>query len=819
MSTQNSAQWFNPASDVLEAGGNGIVPSRLSTAQRTSLVLGPNDVGRTVIDVTLGGLFVWSGAAWVSGGAVLIAAADTQVLFDDGGAIAGNAGLTFIKGTGALTASGTITGNSFSGAGTGLTGTAAALNIGGNAATATSATSATTATTATTATNLGGGLAGSLPYQTAAGATSFLAIGAANTVATSSGTAPQWSTSLNLSGSVTTPAFFGTSGSITASAPFLTGSQTWNNAAVQFTGESISITDTASASNSLVANWQVNGATVFSVTKGGIINFSGGAATTQVLFDDGGAIAGNAAFTFTKATGAVNLTGPLISTSGTLTASTPAFQVSQTWNNAGATFTGSVVNITDTASAAASSFVEYQIGGIAKYRIRKDGASLFPDGSNSNPSIASFNYPTVGFSVAGSTTWVWGNSNNDMAFNAGSGQGLFIRSDALYGWSSSTNANASPDVRLYRDAAGVVGLRNGASANGLNIYLRYTDASTYSKLQIDYGVTTATTATIQVKSAGSGQTQDNLQILSNRNLYLYSQGGFSTGIYGANIVFGDQGTSTTRWSMSNIYNWQPGADNSYDIGTTLLRPRTLYAATSLEILAGTATASVPVLNLSQTWNNAGVNFAGAVLNVTNTASNAASRLLDLQVAGVSQFKAQVNGIAYTPNGWAITNGSSATGGFYWTSSTGFYLEATGTGNQVRLENGTNPQSLWVYNTRTNDTNWERAGITWNTVANICYIGTANTGSGSARAVNFQTGSSSRWQLDTSGNFLGLGSWDLAPFASSGTNMTAGFIYIAANAGTPTGTPTARTGTVATYYDTTNNKFYVYNGAWKSVTLA
>jgi hypothetical protein len=58
-----------------------------------------------------------------------------------------------VSGLSSLGVSGTATATTFSGAGTSLTGTAASLNIGGNAATATSATSATSATTATTATD------------------------------------------------------------------------------------------------------------------------------------------------------------------------------------------------------------------------------------------------------------------------------------------------------------------------------------------------------------------------------------------------------------------------------------------------------------------------------------------------------------------------------------------------------------------------------------------------------------------------------------------------------------------------------------------
>jgi hypothetical protein len=64
---------------------------------------------------------------------------------------------------------------------------------------------------------------------------------------------------------------------------------------------------------------------------------------------------------------------------------------------------------------------------------------------------------------------------------------------------------------------------------------------------------------------------------------------------------------------------------------------------ALNINSGAITTSAPALNTTQTWNNGATTFTGVLENVTNTASNPASKLVDLQVGGVSKFNVDVSG--------------------------------------------------------------------------------------------------------------------------------------------------------------------------------
>lgn len=56
-------------------------------------------------------------------------------------------------------------------------------------------------------------------------------------------------------------------------------------------------------------------------------------------------------------------------------------------------------------------------------------------------------------------------------------------------------------------------------------------------------------------------------------------------------------------------------------------------------------------------------------------------------------------------------------------------------------------------------------------------------------------------------------------AALATTATDGFLYIPTCAGVPTGVPTAQTGRVAMVFDTTNNKFMIYDGGWIGVAMA
>lgn len=152
-------------------------------------------------------------------------------------------------------------------------------------------------------------------------------------------------------------------GTVTASTP-LQVTQTWNNAGVAFTGILENITNTASAAASLLADFQLGGVSKFKFDKNGSVTAAGGfgslgTAPSTTVGLNVGLIASSQALVTTQASGEV---------SGVNFVSLAA-----TWNNAANTPTAIDLNITDTASNAASLLLNLRKGGTSQFKVDKSG--------------------------------------------------------------------------------------------------------------------------------------------------------------------------------------------------------------------------------------------------------------------------------------------------------------------------------------------------------------------------------------------------------------------------------------------------------------
>jgi hypothetical protein len=223
---------------------------------------------------------------------------------------------------------------------------------------------------------------------------------------------------------------------------------------------------------------------------------------------------------------------------------------------------------------------------------------------------------------------------------------------------------------------------------------------------------------------------------------------------------------------------------------------------------GTITANTPAVDIGQTWNNSGVTFTGILANVTDTASNAASLLMDLQVGGSSKFSVSKTGSLAIPISQIIKFGSTdpasifqgfnaslyiggsttattwaafdangiyirSNAAFRWSTSAtdpyatqlALFADAADTLAQRRT---TNAQTFRIYNTYTNANNYERAKIAWS--SNVLQIGTEKLGTGAARALELQTDGTTRLTIGTAGLFTIADALDIAVGTTTGTKI-------------------------------------------------
>lgn len=250
--------------------------------------------------------------------------------------------------------------------------------------------------------------------------------------------------------------------------------------------------------------------------------------TKQVLFVNAAGTGADAdtGLTYDKTTGVLTVGGK------TVTANAPALQATQTWNNAGITFTGALLNVTDQASGALSKLLDLQVGGSSQMYARKDGTlvakTAFQIDVGQNYISSSF----VGLGV-----------NNSLR------------------WGASTDGSTTHDLILLRGAAGVLEQRNGANAQTLRVYGNFIDAANYQRLELIGN--SGSYSRINAAKAGTG---------TNLGLILDA----------ASHILAISGTSKWQVDATTLSPYpNTGNDNAFDVGTPSWRVRTGYFGTSL----------------------------------------------------------------------------------------------------------------------------------------------------------------------------------------------------------------------------------------------
>lgn len=277
---------------------------------------------------------------------------------------------------------------------------------------------------------------------------------------------------------------------------------------------------------------------------------------------------------------------------------------------------------------------------------------------------------------------------------------------------------------------------------------------------------------------------------------------------GASIAIGPSTGGT--WVVNSSGHLIGNSDNTYDLGASgASRPRTAYFGTSvvigtdptgssilrvggaarlnttvgiggdtaanvtvnltpaagsraLVVVGATHTTSQPILDLAQTWNASGVTFTALKLNVTNTASAAGSKLIDLQLGAATKFSVDKDGILIAVGASIGTGSVNSTGGVVISSSAvgtiALDIQSTGSGqpwiNAGNWTLGVGGEVSQALGTITTDIRFLDGSVTWN-AAGVAFKGltidVVNTASAAgARIVDLSVSGSSKFAVDISG---------------------------------------------------------------------
>jgi hypothetical protein len=355
-----------------------------------------------------------------------------------------------------------------------------------------------------------------------------------------------------------------TGATVTTSAPLFDVTQTWNAGATTFTAIKMNVTDTASASASLLLDLQVGGTSQFSVSKSGqAIAADGTAAAPALRFSSdsgmgfyrvatntlGISFSSAVAHVLTAASyrlransgiytlgtsddvllsraaaaslqlGAADAAAPVAQTLGVQSV------VAGTTNTAGTNFT--IKGSAGTGTGAGGSII---------FQVAPAGSSGTSQNALSTAlTIASDLSATFAGSVIANTLGSSSGGTSILSFNTarfsfgGGGSGanaVQLRSDGLVTWAAAASIGGASDTILLRDAANTLALRNGTAAQAFRVYGTY-NGTNDEWIQLDHGVTSANTATILSTKTGSGVARAiEMQVGTARKIRFSTTGGW-----------------------------------------------------------------------------------------------------------------------------------------------------------------------------------------------------------------------------------------------------------------------------------------------------
>jgi hypothetical protein len=444
---------------------------------------------------------------------------------------------------------------------------------------------------------------------------------------------------------------------------------------------------------------------------------------------------------------ATTLLGSTSLTGATLTASSPVLDLSQTWNNAAAGFTGINFNVTDTASSNSSFLMRLQRNSLDAFTFTKLGSfQVF---------IANTPCLTIGQSL-------------DTA--------LRLASNALCGFASGAQANAfALDTILTRRAA--ANLRLGAADTSASATVTITIASPGVVTWTSHGLSTGTP--VIFSTTGALPTG----ITAGTTYYAIPVDGttFRIATSFANALAGT--AVNTSGSQSGTHTGRRGAI------AQAFGPQSTLSTGSLENIDG---ADFLIRGSQSIGNKPGgsIVFQVAPAGSSGTAQNALVDALTIRSSGNiifgsnSYFVASSNGFSAGTLDFTGAAAFGFKGSMFLSYGTGFAI-SSGTGspgdvllvrdaaNTLALRNGVNAQTFNIYNTYTDASNYERGFFSWSKITNRFSFGTEAGGSGTERNFEFYAGAIGgqielnpngaiqfnkrltgiRWQISTSGHFL------------------------------------------------------------------